>query len=116
MKTRISIINAEAQKILSRLIPTLKDPRISGLISVSRVEVSGDHSVCKCYISTLENSGEVLKGLRNAAGYLRRELGSELGLRLSPELVFLPDDSIKEGARILTLIEKLNKEKEVSKE
>ena len=52
---------------------------------------------------------EVVKGLKSAAGFLRRELGAALQLRYTPELTFVPDDSIAEGARILELLHGLDK-------
>lgn len=81
------------------LIPAVKDPRVSGMISVTAVETTPDLRYAKAYISVLdkENGERVLKGLRSASGWLRRELGSALKLRYTPELVFQLDDSIDKG-------------------
>ena len=65
-----------------------------------------DLKFAKVYISVLEkeDSDQVLKGLKSAAGYLRRELGQRLNLRATPELSFVRDDSIDKGAHILDLL------------
>ena len=103
---RIGRINEEIQRELSALIPAVKDPRVSGMISVTAVETTPDLRYAKAYISVLdkENGERVLKGLRSASGWLRRELGSALKLRYTPELVFQLDDSIDKGARILEML------------
>ena len=108
---RMGRINEEIQRELSALIPTVKDPRVTGLISVTAVDTTADLKYAKVYISVLDRSdrAQVLKGLKSAAGYLRRELGQALQLRYTPELTFVADDSIAEGAHILELIEKLDK-------
>ena len=103
---RIGRINEEIQRELSALIPAVKDPRVSGMISVTAVETTPDLRYAKAYISVLdkENGERVLKGLRSASGWLRRELGSALKLRYTPELSFVQDDSIVKGAHILELL------------
>ena len=102
---RISRINEEIQRQLSADIRRLKDPRVSGsgMVSVTRVDTTGDLRYAKIYVSVLDKSQEkdVLKGLKSAGGFLRRELGSALGLRYTPELIFEADDSIAYGAHIL---------------
>jgi ribosome-binding factor A len=104
-------INEEIQRTLSDLIRTVKDPRVHGLISITAVDTTADLKYAKVYVSVLDKSDvdQVLKGLKSASGYLRRELGRELSLRATPELTFLRDDSIDKGARILELIEGLDR-------
>ena len=111
---RIGRINEEIQRELSALIPAVKDPRVSGMISVTAVETTQDLRYAKAYISVLdkENGERVLKGLRSASGWLRRELGSALKLRYTPELVFQLDDSIDKGAHILELLRSVEGPKE----
>ena len=103
---RIGRINEEIQRELASLIPTVKDPRVTGMISVTAVDVTQDLKFAKVYISVLEkeDSDQVLKGLKSAAGYLRRELGRALNLRSTPELSFVRDDSIDKGAHILDML------------
>jgi ribosome-binding factor A len=103
---RIGRINEEIQREMSSLIRTVKDPRVTGLISVTAVDTTPDLKFCKLYISVLDKSdvNQVLKGLKSASGYLRRELGRTLNLRNTPELTFVRDDSIDHGAHILDML------------
>ncbi len=107
---RIGRINEEIQRELASLIPNVKDPRVSGLISVTAVDTTPDLRYAKIYISVLDKSdcAQVLKGLKSAAGYLRRELGHALHLRNTPELTFVRDDSIDQGAHILDMLRNPN--------
>ena len=107
---RIGRINEEIQRELSSLIRTVKDPRVHGLVSITAVDTTPDLRYAKIFVSVLDKSDvkEVVKGLRSAGGYLRRELGRSLQLRYTPELTFVADDSIADGAHILELIEKLD--------
>ena len=70
------------------------------------METTPDLRYAKVYISVLDKGdcAQVLKGLRSASGYLRRELGRALQLRYTPELSFVQDDSIVKGAHILELL------------
>lgn len=107
---RIMRINEEIQKSLADKLRTVKDPRVSGtMISVTRVETTPDLRFAKVYVSFLEENKaeDALKGLKSAAGYLRRELSSDLKLRHTPELQWALDDSISYGARMLKLINSL---------
>ena len=103
---RMGRINEEIQRELAALLPTVKDPRVTGMISVTAVETTPDLKYAKVYISALDKSAEeqVLKGLKSASGWLRRELGQALGLRNTPELSFVRDDSIDKGAHILSML------------
>lgn len=103
---RIGRINEEIQRELASLIPNVKDPRVTGMISVTAVETTPDLRFAKIYVSMLDKSSasEVVKGLKSAAGYLRRELGSALNLRHTPQLMFEEDHSIDKGAHILELL------------
>ena len=103
---RIGRINEEIQRELSELLRSVKDPRVHGLVSIVRVDTTPDLHYAKVYVSVLnkEDGKEVLKGLRSAGGYLRRELGRVLSLRHTPELLFQEDDSIDKGAHILQLL------------
>ena len=103
---RIGRINEEIQRELSTLIRSVKDPRVTGMISVTAVDTTPDLKFAKIYISVLDTSDctQVLKGLKSASGWLRRELGHSLNLRYTPELTFVRDDSIDQGAHILDLL------------
>lgn len=105
---RIGRINEEIQRELSALIPSVKDPRVSeaGMVSITAVETTQDLKYAKIYVSALnkDSTSQLLKGLKSAAGYLRRELGQRLNLRATPELSFVRDDSIDKGAHILDML------------
>ena len=107
---RINRINEEIQKELSNLLRTVKDPRVAEtMISITRVETTPDLRYTKVYVSFLqeEKSKEAMKGLQSAGGWIRRQLGTNLKLRYSPEIVWALDDSITYGAHMLNLINSL---------
>ena len=107
---RINRISEEIQKELSALLRTVKDPRVQDtMISITRVETTPDLRYTKVYVSFLqeERVKDAMAGLKSAAGYLRRQLGHNLQLRYSPEIVWSEDDSITYGARMLKLINSL---------
>lgn len=107
---RINRINEEIQEELSALLRTVKDPRVQDtMISITRVETTPDLRYTKVYVSFLqeERVKDAMAGLKSAAGYLRRQLGHNLQLRYSPEIVWSEDDSITYGARMLKLINSL---------
>ena len=99
------------QEEISRLIlRSVKDPRI-GFVTVTRVKVSDDLRHARIYVSSA-GSGEThrrkaLIGLKSAAGYLRGELARRLSLRYSPELLFLPDDSLEEELHLAELFRQI---------
>lgn len=104
---RIGRINAEIRQELSALLRTVKDPRVSGaMLTVTHVDTTGDLRYARIYISAMDRTDEkdLMRGLKSAAPYLRRELGSRLGLRYTPELQFFADDSIAHGAHILEML------------
>ena len=107
---RINGINQEIQKVLAEQLRTVKDPRVQNtMISITRVETTPDLRFAKVYVSFLEENKaeDALKGLKSAAGYLRRELGRILQLRHTPEIQWALDDSITYGAKMLALINSL---------
>ena len=104
---RADRMNEDIMRELCAIIRTVKDPRVSDLISIVRVEVTNDLSYATCYVSAFEGhekSAESVKGLKSAAGYMRRELGKALDLRHVPELRFVADDSIEHSAHINRLL------------
>ena len=104
--------NDDIQYVLSQLLPRVKDPRVNqgALLSVTRVDTTGDLRYCKVYISALGelNEKDFKKGVRSAAPWLRKELGSALNLRYTPELIFELDKSIEHGAHINDIISQLD--------
>lgn len=108
---RIHRINDEIQRELASQIRNLKDPRVSGMVSITRVDTTNDLRYARVYVSVLEKTREadVLKGLKSASGFLRRELGHALQLRYTPELQFTGDDSIQHGAHILEVLRQVER-------
>lgn len=105
---KIDRITSDIRIALSELFRDLKDPRISSLLSIVKINVSGDLSYATVYVSAIEGRDatvQSVKGLKNASGYLRRELGSRLSLRKVPELRFVADDSIEKSAHISRIID-----------
>lgn len=111
---RIGRINEEIQRELAEQFRHLKDPRVSGtgMVSITRVDTTGDLRYARVYVSVLDKTEEtdVLKGLKSASGFLRRELGHALQLRYTPELQFIGDDSIQHGAHILEVLRQVERE------
>lgn len=108
-------ITSDIQLALSELMREVKDPRVSPLIGIVKVDVSGDLSYATIYVSAIEGyeaTVNSVKGLKSAAGYLRRELGSRLRLRKVPELRFIADDSIIKSAEIMNIIEGFDKKED----
>ena len=102
--------NEDIQRVLSDLLRSIKDPRVNqGLLSITGVETTGDLRWCKVYLSVLGLSDEkqLMKGLKSASGWLRRELSHSLSLRYTPELVFQLDRSIETGAHINSILNSL---------
>ena len=107
---RIGRTNDDIQRVLSSLLRQVKDPRVQqGMISVTRVETTGDLRYAKVWLSVLGelDEREFRRGLKSCGPWLRRELGSALSLRYTPELVFELDHSIEYGAKISRMIEEI---------
>ena len=105
-------INNEVQRELSSIIRDVKDPRIHPLTSVSAVEVATDLKTCKVYVSVMgteEDRAVTEEGLKNAAGYIRRELAHRLNLRNTPELRFIMDTSIEDAMAMMRKIDEVNR-------
>ncbi|MBO4322591.1 MAG: 30S ribosome-binding factor RbfA [Clostridia bacterium] len=105
-------INDAVSRALSTLIGEVKDPRVSGsLISITGAKVSRDLKYATVYWSALgsdpERDREISAGLRSSAAFLRRRLASEVNLRETPELTFVKDSSFEKGARIESLLKKI---------
>ncbi len=110
---RTDRISEEIKKELSDVIRNLKDPRIPLMTSVVSVSVTNDLRYAKAYISimgTPEEKKDAVKGLKSAAGYIRREIGSRVDLRCVPEFTFVEDNSIEYGAHINELLNNIAKE------
>ena len=111
MSYRIRRINQLIREELSQLQQRqVKDPRLSGFISVNEVITSHDLKRARVYISKVADEQEkekILSALASASGYLHSELFKRLEMRHVPELSFHWDDSIERGAHLLELIEQV---------
>ncbi len=98
----------QVRRELADLIRTqLKDPRV-GMISITEVEVTADYAHAKVFFSTLagsESLPQVMAGLHNASGFLRRELGKRISIHMTPQLHFVFDQSLERGADLSKLIQ-----------
>ena len=108
---RLARTNDDIQRVISELLRNVKDPRVQqGMISVTRVETTGDLRYAKVWLSVygLKDEKEFRRGLKSASGWLRKELARSMNLRYTPELVFELDHSIEYGAHINELISSLD--------
>lgn len=112
-KNRMIRINDEIKREVSEIIRSeLKDPRVGVITSVLKVDTSNDLKYCKIYISVLgddEKKKEVMEGLKNASGFIRKQIAQRINLRNTPELKFLLDDSLEYSIKISKIIDDINK-------
>ena len=110
---RINRISEEVKRVVSSVIMNgLKDPRVSTMTSVSKVEVTKDLRYANIYVSVLgdKKAGEdTIKGLESAKGFIRKEIGSKVNLRITPEPLFFLDTSIEYGIKISKMLNDLKK-------
>ncbi len=107
---RMDRTGEDIMRELTAILRTVKDPRVTGLISIVRVDVTRDLSYATVYVSAMDGldaAKTAVKGLTSAAGYMRRELGSALKLRHVPELRFIADDSIAYSSHIARTLEQM---------
>ena len=112
---RLGRIDEEYRKELSQIIGyELKNPNVTGLISITKVKVTNDLKYAKVYVSILnsKNIKETLAGLKKSSGYIRSELAKRVNLRNTPELIFELDDSIEYGAKIDSILKEIMPKKE----
>lgn len=115
MSKRVNRVAEQMKKELGDIIlQKLKDPRI-GFVTVTDVEVTGDLQQATVYISVLGSDKEkdqTLKGLSQAKGFIRTEIGQRIRLRITPEIEFKFDESIAYGSRIESLLSQVKNEQE----
>lgn len=107
MSHRREQLESTMQRALGKLLAGgLNDPRVSGLVSVTKVKVSDDGLRARVGVSVLPESRQkgTVHGLRHAAGHIRRLLDEEMRVRAMPHLDFHADDSLKNQARVLDAI------------
>ena len=125
---RTERLGEEIRKLISDLLlRSLKDPRLEGIVSISAVEVTADYSYATVYISVLDddfhnNAGEeerkeeVLEAFHSAKGLIRKEIGKQIKLRHTPDLLFKIDSSLEYGQHISQIIAELDMDRKKDKE
>lgn len=113
----MSLRNERVRKTLMKEIADIiqreiRDPRITGIVSITDIEISHDNSSAKVYYSVFTPDGDkskVIEALDDNRGKIRYEVGKRIRLRHTPELKFISDDSLERGVKITELINKISK-------
>lgn len=117
---RVDRITEDIKRELIAILREVKDPRVSGMLSIVKVEVSNDLSYCKVYVSAVEGlevAKESVKGLKAASGFIRKRLSSSLHIRKTPELTFIADNSIEKGFELFDKLKDIeSKDKDIKDE
>ena len=117
---KINRVTSDIKLALSELLREVKDPRVSKMLSIIKLEVSGDMSYATVYVSAIEGMEKTTESVKvlnkNVSGYLRKELGHRMSLRKVPELRFIADDSINISANISRIIENIKEDNVNDKE
>lgn len=114
-QSRLGRIEEEYRKELSQIISyELKNPNVTGMISVTKVKVTNDLKYAKVYVSILnaKNLKDTLAALKKSSGFIRSELARKINLRNTPEIIFELDDSLEYGAKIDSILKKIMPKKE----
>ena len=114
----MSLRNERVRKTLMKEIADIiqkdiRDSRINGVISITDIELAHDNSFAKVYFSVFTTNAEAkqktIEALEDNVSKIRYEVGKRIRLRLTPELRFIPDDSIERGTKVMDLIDKISK-------
>ena len=117
-QNRLGRIDEEYKKEISQIISyQLKNPNVTGLISVTKVKVTNDLKYATVYVSILnsKNLKETMEGLKKSSGFIRSELARKINLRNTPEILFELDDSLEYGAKIDSILKEIMPKKEEEK-
>ncbi len=114
----MSLRNERVRKTLMKeiadiILKDIKDPRINGVVSITDIELAHDNSFAKVYFSVFsaneDAKQQTIDALEENVPKIRYEVGKRIRLRLTPELRFIPDDSLERGTRVMDLIDKISK-------
>lgn len=111
--TRLGRINEELKKEISHIISfELKDPNLTGLISVTRAKITPDLKYAQIYVSILNAKSvtKTMKALEDSAGFIRTQIAKTINLRCTPQIIFEIDDSMEYGERIDKILKEINPE------
>ena len=112
---RIDRISEEVRREVDAIIrEEVNDPRVAGTFSITRAEVTRDLRYAKIYVSVLEEDKRepMMKALKSASGFIRRELGKRMLIRYSPERTFVSDENIAYGVHIAEVLRKAQESEE----
>lgn len=112
---RLGRIDEELKKEISNIINyELKNPNITGMISVTRAKITPDLKYAKIYVSILnsKNVKDTLANLKKSSGFIRSEIAQRINLRITPELIFILDDSMEYGAKIDQILKEIMPKKD----
>ena len=107
---RMDRVNEELKREISIIIDkNLKNPNITGIISVTKVKTSPDLKFARVYISLLncKSKKNTLEGLKNASGFIRSEIARNVNLRYTPEIIFEVDDTMEYGSKIENILNEI---------
>jgi ribosome-binding factor A len=113
------VAEAIREEVAQFLADGVKDPRVRGLVTVTGVDVTRDLRHAKVFVSIMGDDSarkETFEGLEGVAAYLRGRVGRALRLRGAPEIEFKHDASVAHAARIETLLEQLQREREAKQD
>ena len=107
-------VSSQIQRIVAAVLQRdVADPRVDGLVSVTRVEITKDLREAKVFLSVLaakRPDATVIEGIRSAGRHIQSEVARGLSLRFAPHLSFILDESLKKQAEILKTISEVNAE------
>lgn len=112
-EARLGRVNEELMKAISHIIAyELKNPDVTGMISVTRVKVTPDLKYAKVYVSLLNSKSveKTMQGLKASAGFIRSQVAKAVNLRITPELVFEYDDSMEHGTKIDNILKQIKEQ------
>ena len=114
---RLQRLGEQLREEIATMLMTgqIKDPRVSGFLSINRVEVAGDLAYAKVYVSSFMDDNSVklgVNGLQNAAGYIQSTIAKKLSIYKFPKLTFIADFSMKEGYKMVQTLKELEKQDE----
>lgn len=115
MTRRIERVNSLLVEVIAEVVMReVKDPRIPGIITITRVETSPDLRQAKVFFSVIGSDKEkqiAQSILQDAAGFIAITASKKVVLRFFPQLTFKIDDTLEKHQRIDDLLKKIEDEK-----
>lgn len=114
---KVGRVAEDIKRELAYIIREVKDPRVTGILSIVKVDLTNDLSYAKVYVSAVEGydtAKKSVEGLKNAIPFIRGRLNDKIRLRKMPELKFIADDTVQYAEDISKIIDSLHEGKEKS--